>query len=155
MNEHQMKDRIDALCQAEADCSFDGPASPESVKQVEDKLGVRLPDEFRQFLQLFGGGGPICFAISGIYGTSPLEAGGGTVLGDTLLFRSKFNLPSHLVVIQRDWDDNDAHCLDLSRSNGNTSPVVGFDLFHGTVTKVAKTFEEYFMAFTEPYVDGG
>jgi hypothetical protein len=150
-----MKDRIQKLTQVDPDCEFYGPASPDSISQVEARLGIELPSDFRTFLRQVGGGGPISFTISGVDDTSPLEEDFGSLLGDTLLYRSEFNLPDHLVVIQRDQDENDPHCLDLCRSDENTCPVVGFCMVSGKITDLGENFEEYYMKWTSPYVKNG
>jgi len=48
---HDMKERIQKLIEVEPDCEFCGPASPESISQVKERLGVALPADFRAFLQ--------------------------------------------------------------------------------------------------------
>lgn len=88
-----------------------GGASPESIEELECRLALRLPKSFRDFLRDYGGGGVVGAEISGIEaGNANLERG-GTVLGDTLSCRTRFQLPTGLVVIYF-HDDEVVWCLD-------------------------------------------
>jgi len=83
------------------------------ASHVENLLGVRFPPSYKAFLLQHGALFSSVGAISGVFPQSPLAANDGAVLGDTLYYRERFQLPADFVVIERDFDDNDTWCLDL------------------------------------------
>jgi hypothetical protein len=131
-----------------------GPTSDTAIGQVETALNVRFPASVRTFLKLTGGGGLDTFSISSIPEEDPLSATYGTVYGDTLRYREPwvpFPLPEHLVVIQRDFDDNEPFCLDTSRWTGDECPVVLYYHNAGYVEPIAENFIAFYESYLQPY----
>jgi hypothetical protein len=124
-----------------------GPASAAAIERVERTLGCRLPRSFREFLQMTGGGGLAHFWVSG----ASDENGGGSVVCDTQVYREDFGLPAHLVVIQKDPDDNEPFCLDTSRFDGGECPVVLYYFTSGKTEHVADDFASFYEKYLEPY----
>ena len=134
----------------EHDVRWHGPASEEELLAIEGRLGCRLPASFREFLRLTGGGGPQSLCVS----TSAVDGGGGSVIGDTLYWREQFGLPPHLVVVQRDWDDNEPFCLDTSAFDGDECPVVLFyPLARNPIQRIAPDFPSWYAKYLEPHFD--
>jgi hypothetical protein len=142
--------RIDAELAADG-VEWAGPASAETIVRVESTLGVRFPASFRTLLLLKGGGGVESFPISSVDSSDPVAIQYGTVYGDTLHYREPWvprPLPAHLVVVQRDADDNEPFCLDTSKWSGEECPVVLYYLNTGHVERIAPDF----LAFYERYL---
>ncbi len=142
--------RIDAKLAADG-VAWSGPASAEAITGVESALGVRIPASYRTFLRLTGGGGVESFPISSVNSADPLAVQYGTVYGDTLHYREPWvprPLPAHLVVVQRDADDNEPFCLDTSKWAGEECPVVLYYLNSGRAERIAPDF----LAFYERYL---
>src|SRR4051812_24532430 len=114
----------------------DGPQSEVAIAALESNLGVRLPPSYRAFLGRHGGMGIYDSTISGIIGGDPLDENSGSLYGDTLRFRSEWDLPSYLLVIQADEDA--PYCLDTrSASAAGEFPVVCYELHTKHEGKVA------------------
>src|SRR5688572_5164735 len=120
----QLVKRIDAELapSGEHEVDWHGPASDADLQAIEARLGCRLPASFREFLVMTGGGGLRPLYVS----TAAINDEGGSVIGDTMYWREEYKMPSHLVVIERDWDDNEPMCLDTSAFRGDECPVVLF-----------------------------
>lgn len=141
----------------EAEVAWEGPCPPEAIASVENALGVRIAGSFRDFLLKAGGGGLDMFSISGVPSVEPL-GGLGTVHGDTLHYRQgawTSPLPPHLVVIQRDQDDNEPFCLDTSRTVDGENPVVLFypSTRDGHADRIAASFIDFLEKYLEPYFE--
>ena len=146
--------RIDTGLSADG-IAWAGPASTEVISRVESALGVRFPNSFRTFLLLTGGGGVERFAISSIRSDDPLAIEYGTVYGDTLHYREPWvpkPLPGHLVVIQRDADDNEPFCLDTARWTGQECPVVLYYPNTGRTERIAPDFLAFYERYLEPWL---
>jgi hypothetical protein len=144
--------RVEAALQARG-VKWAGPASPEAIGRVEAALGVRFPASFRSLLLLTGGGGVRGFPISSVPSADPVALRCGTVYGDTLHYRESWvprPLPPHLVVVQRDANDNEPFCLDTSRWSGEECPVVLYDLHAGTVRQIAPDFLAFYESYLAP-----
>jgi hypothetical protein len=154
-----MEERIRALiARIDAELAADGvvwagPASEEAIARVEATLGVRFPVSFRTLLLLTGGGGVKSFPISSVDLADPVAIQYGSVYGDTLHYRESWvprPLPAHLVVVQRDADDNEPFCLDTSRWSGEECPVVLYYLNTGRAERVAPDFLAFYERYLEP-----
>lgn len=154
----KLVERINGVLGTDADSvSWQGPASEEAIDQVENALGVRLPNSFRTFLRLTGGGGFDCLSISSVPNEDPVTSSYGSVYGDTLHYREEWvprPLPAHLVVIQRDADDNEPFCLDTSRLRDGECPVVLYYLNSGKAERVAPDFLSFYESYLQPHFDG-
>src|SRR5947208_3302599 len=119
--------QIEQLKACEPSTDVAGRCEPEVIAIIEAKLGVRFPPSYRAFLLGHGAIFSPVGSISGVYPATPVDSGAGTVLGDTLYYREHFQLPNHLVVVQRDEDENDPWCLDTSvPSADGECPMVCF-----------------------------
>jgi len=141
-----------------AEVAWCGPSTEQAIAAVEHALGVRITGSFRDFILRTGGGGLDLFPISTIPADTPLN-GRGTVHGDTLYWRHDAGgtpLPPHLVVIQRDADDNEPFCLDTSRVVGGENPVVLFypSSRSGHVDRIAPGFLDFYEDYLAPKFGG-
>lgn len=119
-----------------------GAVSKNKISHVEGLLGVSLSISFRRFLEFYGGGGVVSAEVSGIEGDGE-SISGGTVVGDTIECRDRYQLPSHLVVIYF-HDEEVCWCLDTSKIFGGESPVVSYNLFTKKVDReIAGSFESF------------
>lgn len=131
-----------------------GASTEDAIATVEGALGVKIRGTYRDFLLATGGGGLDALYISPIAAKKPLAAG---CYFDTLHYREGWcphKLPSHLVVVQRDSDDNEPVCLDTSSEVDGENPVVLF--YHqstGHSERLASSFIDYYRAFLEPYFE--
>jgi hypothetical protein len=136
------------------DVSWVGPSSEDAISAVEQALGVEIRGSYRDFILKTGGGGLGTLYISPIPSDDPLS---GCYL-DTLRYREEWcahKLPPHLIVIQRDPDDNEPMCLDTSVvKNGENPVVLAYYQSSGKVEKVADSFMDYYCEWLEPYFDG-
>lgn len=124
----------------------DGPQPEAAIIALESKIGVRLALSYRAFLAQYGGMAIYDSTISGIIGGEPLDESGGSLYGDTLRFRTEWNLPDHLLVIQPDEDV--PYCLDTgSPSATGEFPVVCYELHSKHAGKVAADFDDWMRRF--------
>jgi hypothetical protein len=136
----------------ELEVEWVGPSSPEAIQQVENILGVHIQGGYRAFVLAVGGGGLRQFYISPIPQDRPADG----ACSDTLDYRQHSHrpMPHHLVVIQRDADDNEPLCLDTSRIINGENPVVLY--YHqstGYIESIADSFFEFYLNYLEPYFD--
>lgn len=130
------------------------PVSIELVTEVENALDLQLPPSFLEFICEYGGGGINGLEISGILRDDPLATNEGTLFGDTYNYRKEHGLPLNLLVIQSDPDGNDPHCLDTSEVDEiGENPVICYSLYQGNTTRLANDFVEYYLKFSEPYIN--
>ncbi|SIS97414.1 SMI1-KNR4 cell-wall [Zobellia uliginosa] len=144
------KELIDKIEQSGEELFWQGGADNDQIKILEEKLKVKLPISFKNFLNEYGGGGVIDDEISGIESNNAELKTGGTILRDTLECRENFDLPNHLVVVFYKYQEL-AWCIDCSsRNNENECPIVSYDLFRRKVTNViADNFELFFKQYLE------
>jgi hypothetical protein len=64
-------------------------------------------------------------------------------------------MPVKLVVVQRDVDGNDPHCLDTkAKRKDGEQPVVCYDLINKTTHKLYPTFQHYWVDYLKMYAGG-
>lgn len=122
-----------------------GKTSVDQINKLEELLNIKLPDSFRKFLRVYGGGGVVGSEISGIEDNNAELDYGGTIYGDTLVCREDYDLPEHLITIFFK-DDEICWCLDYRNMDLNKEPqVVSYNLFKKNVDRiVADDFEQFF-----------
>ena len=103
----------------------------EMLANAEDILGVKLPNQYVDFLKMFGHGGIGGIEIIGIGLTGRL-----IFVERTLDYRDE-GLPNNLIVIENvdEWID----CIDC-----NTGKVVSWD-FTGYIKEDYSSFDDYLM----------
>ena len=99
------------------------------ISEAEDKLGVKLPDQYVDYIKMFGHGGIAGLEILGVGLT------GRMIFVDSTLEYRADELPENLVVIENvdEW----LMCLDC-----NTEKVVSWD-FTGYIKEEYDSFDEY------------
>ncbi|WP_447957865.1 SMI1/KNR4 family protein [Vreelandella sp. EE7] len=125
-----------------------GSASRDQVRTLERLLSAPFPSSFKNFLEIYGGGGVVSAEISGIEDGDVENEFGGTVLFDTKECRELYNLPAHLIVIYY-HDDEVCWCLDTSRYAKNECPVVSYNLF---TKKIDRDIASDFGSFIEQHL---
>ena len=147
--------KVNRLPELDEDLSVDwcGPSSEAAIAEVEAALDVKIHGSFRKFILLTGGGGLDSLYISPIAVDAPLDG----CFRDTQHYRDDWcphKVPPHLIVIQRDADDNEPMCLDTSREINGENPVV---LFYyqstGKEEPIADSFAAYYENFLSVYFD--
>ena len=131
---------------------WQGSSTEAAISIVENALGVKIRGSYRDFILATGGGGLDLLYISPISADEPLVG----CYSDTLHYRDHWvlhKLPQHLVVIQRDRDDNEPVCLDTSRDVNGDNPVVLFYPNSGHIERMAENFIDYYQDFLSPYFD--
>lgn len=144
--------RINSILSVLEDVVWEGPTPADSISSVEGALGVQFPISFRTLLLLTGGGGVESFPISSIPSDDPLADNTGAICGDTHHYRKSwvpYPLPDHLVVIQRDANNNEPFCLDTSEWLGSECPVVLYYYNTGEIEKVAPNFFTFYENYLE------
>ena len=99
------------------------------ISEAEDKLGVKLPDQYVDYIKMFGHGGIAGLEILGVGLTGRM-----IFVDGTLEYRAD-ELPENLVVIENvdEW----LMCLDC-----NTGKVISWD-FTGYIKDEYDSFDEY------------
>ena len=99
------------------------------ISEAEDKLGVKLPDQYVDYIKMFGHGGIAGLEILGVGLTGRM-----IFVDSTLEYRAE-ELPENLVVIENvdEW----LMCLDC-----NTEKVVSWD-FTGYIKEEYDSFDDY------------
>lgn len=133
--------------------SWVGPSNDAAIQVVEAALGVKIQGSYRDFVLATGGGGLDGLYISPIPKDAPLSG----CYADTLRYREAWcphKLPPHLLVIQRDWDDNEPVCLDTSVvKNGENPVVLAYYQSTGEIEKMADSFLDYYRKWLAPCLD--
>lgn len=87
---------------------FLGPIHPSKVREAEEKLGVKFPRSYKEFLNLYG-----CGNFGGeIYGITPTNSGIPSAIWYTLELRKEGYIPDWMVVVSD--EDEYVFCLDTS-----------------------------------------
>jgi antitoxin YobK len=130
--------RIDELLlQAGDDVYFVGEANDARILEIEDMLGLKLPNSYKWFLKTYGHGGT--------FGVEILGNGGGLIpscVRATLNWR-KYELPTYLVVVEdpgSDW----IYCLDTSKMKNEECPVVDWEQNNGICKEFYDSFQKFF-----------
>ncbi len=99
------------------------------ISEAEDKLGVKLPDQYVDYIKMFGHGGIAGLEILGVGLT------GRMIFVDSTLEYRTDKLPENLVVIENvdEW----LMCLDCK-----TEKVVSWD-FTGYIKEEYDSFDDY------------
>jgi hypothetical protein len=133
-----IQESIKIIENSNIDYFWQGKACSSTILEIENKLGITIPSDFKQFLLETGGGGFIDYEISGIEDNDPSNDNGGTIIGDTFKCRQEYKLPNNLIVIYFK-DDEICWCLDEKTNN-----VISFNVFTGTIDKkISDTFEQF------------
>ena len=117
-----------------------GPQSESAVSAVEQALGVSLPQDYRSFLRQFGALHLPGEGISGIWDGDPLLSNEGSAYGDTMRLRADFHLSPRFVVVEPDAEA--PYCLDTT-DIGEACPVICYELAHGTLSRIAPSFQHF------------
>jgi len=146
--------RIDDLAATDDyQVNWTGGVTDDAIADVEKRLDVRLPESYKAFARLVGGEGIEIFPISSI---ATGDNAPGTLVDHTLHYREpwvRHPLPKHLVVIQRDFDDNEPLCLDTSTWTAGECPVVLYYLDSGTCDPIAVDFLTFYEVYMQPNFD--
>ena len=137
-------DRLLRLVQAQGhDVWIGGPASSAAVTELQESIGVAIPNSLHAFLTTYGALGVYDNFLSGIIKNLPLAKTAGGIYGDTCLLREDSNVPPKLWAIRPHEDG--AYCLDISHpTNSGEFAIVNYE--HGSHqhdTTLAETYEEF------------
>ncbi len=131
-----------------------GPCAESRILRVERILEVTLPNSYRHFVALKGGGGIEEVSILGIPPKGSLKDG-GNIGYFAQHFREEWvaePLPPHLIPIHTDSDLVDPYCLDTSRLKRGECPVVLYFLANGIVEETAQDFISFYEQSLAPYL---
>jgi hypothetical protein len=106
---HYYQDLITKFDNSDEKTFWFGPTSTEQIEKLENVLGLKLPQDFFDFLVVCGGGGAADSEICGIEDNDATIDNGGTVNYSTTRCRAEFELPSQYAVIYLK-DDEDTLC---------------------------------------------
>lgn len=134
-----------------SDLTLYGSQKPESIELLCKELVINLPNSYKNFLELYGGGGVETSDgwLSGIKNNDSLNKNRGYVYGDTLRIRSLYNLPAHLLVIYNDFADEEIYCLDLAGFDAEDECKVVE--YNGIKNKVTGIVANNFLEFIKNY----
>jgi cell wall assembly regulator SMI1 len=112
---------IDAL----QDKEVGSGASAEAVQAVEQTLGVQFPKDYDAFLQKYGWARLMYDELYGVGDSVPEHL---NLITNTVRERTDFRpyLPKYLVPVLADGAGNH-YCLDLSKADSGTCPVIFWD----------------------------
>jgi antitoxin YobK len=111
---------LDLIRAAGKQPDFSGPQSELAIRELENFFGISFPGSYRIFLQKYGGG----FGFSGLYRSDPKLISPGTVLGDTIRMREKYQLGKQYIVVSES-PLGVICCIDSSITNAShENPVV-------------------------------
>ncbi|MGY2281096.1 SMI1/KNR4 family protein [Pseudomonas monsensis] len=85
---HKHQDLITKLDNSDEETFWLGPATAEQIKKLENILGIKLPEDFVDFLSVCGGGGAADSEICGTENNDATLDNGGTVNYSTTYCRS-------------------------------------------------------------------
>ena len=126
-----------------------GGASELAISTIENAIGVRLPNSYREFLKQYGGLYVIDKGISGIVNENPLAMEGGGIYADTIFMRqtysSQYDVPDYLWVLQVHEDG--AYCFNFKLNTVDDEfGIVNYEPYLPESTfsdAIALTFSEY------------
>lgn len=129
-------------------------ASEKAILEVEEKLGVNFPYDYRMFLKKYGTLAISDHNFNGIYDDDPSLIGGDTIFGVTKRAREKIDLPDGLAVI---FYDSYAQCLclDLRRTKDEqqTCHVVYYGLKEHDIEFAYDSFLDYLTGYLKRTLD--
>ncbi|MEC1393754.1 SMI1/KNR4 family protein [Bacillus velezensis] len=119
------------------DDDFTGGISEEKIKEIQNRLNVKLPESYKWFLNKYGSGG--------IYGVNILGHGkvSARVVTVTEEYRTHYNLSDGIIVIE-DVDEF-SYCLDTNKMENDECPVIVWANEAGYGDKVADNFLQFFL----------
>lgn len=128
-----------------------GPATEESIKNIERDLGVNLPEDYRRFLKDFGAFSIADAHFFGVWDEEGKSTSGATVLGETLRLREGSSLPHDFIPFYCPVYDLYV-CMNCSPVKSEHE-VVYFDSSQGIYEcKHAKTFVEFVEHYLNSYI---
>jgi hypothetical protein len=121
-------------------CDAGVPADKNRIDAAEKFLGIRFPEEYREFLQRWGTLAIGPFEIYGIAGDNFESSSIPNGIWYTKRKRVQLALPPELIVLY-DSNGDELYCLDARAFDA--APVVVWDVLSGRVTSVraASLFE--------------
>ncbi len=149
----KISDLVDELNRIFGEQGYDaleigGPVSEIHIDQVEKELNVRFPEDYKNFLRVYGS---IRFGEEGVYGiieANPLSEEFQTALGETNRLRSESFMPHGLVVISGS-DYMSFVCINTD-STQQTHKLAYYDSEEKSV--YAYTHADSFKAFFEQFL---
>ncbi|MBO4679727.1 MAG: SMI1/KNR4 family protein [Lachnospiraceae bacterium] len=134
------KQIIDTIKQYEKSGDFNyAPVTGEMISSAEMALGIKLPEQYVEYIKMFGHGGIGGIEIMGVGLT------GRMIFVDTTLEYRDENLPDNLVVIEN--VDDYLTCIDC-----NNGKIVSWD-FTGYVKEDYECFDDYLIAQMKEAID--
>lgn len=144
---HNYQDLITKLDNSDEETFWLGPTSTEQVEKLENILGLKLPQDFFDFLVVCGGGGAADSEICGIEDNDATIDNGGTVNYSTTRCRAEFELPRQYAVI---YFKDDEICWAIDCSPSENGKIISYDLFKKKPSKeIANNFYSFFKEYVE------
>jgi SMI1-KNR4 cell-wall len=134
MTPDQQFEEIESLLRMHAaDAHTAGPKGDVLIRHAETFLGVTFPPSYREFLKRWGALGFGPEEIYGITGENFETAAVPNGIWFTAQERTRYGLPSSLVVVVNDNGDQ-YFCIDTARRSADgESPVVVWDVSSGSI----------------------
>ncbi len=143
---------IKQIEEAGEEFDFFGPVPDSEIAQAEMRLGIKFPEEYKEFLKKWGGGGITGGSqISGLVPGNPDMDSFGTIVGDTEEARKSFNINRKFLIIHADGEEV-LWALDCSLSDG-VPPVIGVDVRNNKPKKIADCFTDLLMDYFSSWLD--
>lgn len=110
-----------------------------TLEKAQNTLGVRLPDQFVEYIKMFGYGGIGGITILGI------GLDGSVIFEEETLSYREYGLPENLVVVENidEW----LNCIDC-----NTGKIVSWDQ-SGLLKEECDSFDDYLIRQMEEAID--
>lgn len=126
-------------------CGFCGGVSEEVVVKAEEKLDLRFPGDYRDFLLRFGAGNFGSMDVYGIIDDDFDDSGIPDAVWYTTRLREEVGLLRSLVAIH-DTGGGEIFCLDISKPNAPiVAYAIGYDLEVQTYEVIANDFGEFLL----------
>ncbi|UTL74485.1 SMI1/KNR4 family protein [Bacillus halotolerans] len=134
MNYHEIEEFIKENAE---DDDFTGGISEEKIREIQNRLNVKLPESYKWFLNKYGSGG--------IYGVNILGHGkvSARVVTVTEEYRIHYDLSDGIVVIE--YVDEFSYCLDTNKMENGECPVIVWANEAGHGDTVADNFLQFLM----------
>lgn len=152
----RITDQIDRILKKYSEeAFFAGGASEEEIKEAQQSLGCRFPEDYRHFLSVYGAGD---FGGCEIYGIIPQKEVCQIPNGiwATHYLRQQYQMPGNYIAIAFDGYGK-YYCIDTSvRNKENLCPIILWDM-DGTEEDVpeqaADSFENFFLSWLKTEID--